>query len=363
MTTGPRTPRWTTAALVVAVVVYLGSVLTFAAADAPTGLVVVAALTQLSMLTAGAAIVLRSDVPRLGWLLVLTGPTLLYWAAVGDDAPAQGLVAGLAPSVLPLTVLPFMLAMAAFPNPRATTRLGRAVERFALVVGVGSVVLMVAWTLGWIGGAWTTYRALFDVAVIGTVGGTVANQAMTYRHRPRVEQQQVKYFALVLFVGAAQLLGFWLEIPVVVLLDPVMPGVIAVTILLAITRYRLYDIDRIVSRTVAYGFVVATLGAVFVGGVAVVSGLLPTQEQLPVALTTLAVVALFDPLRRRVTAAVDRRFDRRRYVAQQVVEDFGRAVQDVTDPAEVVERVRAVAGTTLAPATVAVWQPRTGASS
>lgn len=108
---------------------------------------------------------------------------------------------------------------------------------------------------------------------------------------------------------------------------------------------------------------VAALGAVFVGGVAAISGLLPTQDRLAVVLTTLAVMALFDPLRRRATDAVDRRFDRQRYVAQQVVEDFGRAVQDVTDPAEVVERVHAVAGRTLAPVTVAVWQPRTGASS
>ncbi len=75
------------------------------------------------------------------------------------------------------------------------------------------------------------------------------------------------------------------------------------------------------------------------------------------------VVALFDPLRRRVIAAVDRRFDRTRYVARQVVEGFGRDVQDVTDPDEIGEHVHSVVSRTVAPTTVAVWQPETGATT
>ena len=339
--------------------VYVGSVVVFATAGLPVGLVVAAAGAQLAMLSAGTAIVLRSHARRLGWLLVLTGATLLYWAA-SQEVPRDGVIAGLAHSVGPLTVLPFMLVIAAFPNPRATTRLGRGVERFAVVVGGGSVLLMVAATLGWIGGEWTAYRALFDVAVLVTVVGTIANQALTYRRRPRVEQQQVKYFALVMFVGASQLLGFWLGIPGLELLDPVMPGVISVTILLAITRYRLYEIDRFISRTLAYALVLGLLALLFVGSVTGITALVPTQDSLAVAVTTIAVVTLFDPLRRRVVDAVDRRFNRTRYVAQQVVEGFGRDVQDVTDLDEIGDRVHDVVSATLAPSTVAVWHPSAG---
>jgi hypothetical protein len=103
--------------------------------------------------------------------------------------------------------------------------------------------------------------------------------------------------------------------------------------------------------------VLGLLGLLFMGSVSTVASLLPAQDSLAVAVTTVAVVALFNPLRRRVVDVVDRRFDRTRYVARQVVTEFGREVQDVTDLDEIGHRVHAVVGRTLAPSTVAVWQP------
>ena len=344
--------------LVLAGAVYLGSVVAMAATNGPSrvALVVAAAVVQLAMLTAGAIIALRSEVPRLGWLLVVTGATLSYWSAL-QLVPSTTLQLDLANSVAPLVVVPFMLVLATFPTGRAPDRFGRAVIRFAIAGSTISVALMLAASLGLLEGGWTRYRFLFDWVVLGLVLGVTASHVRSYRARPRVEQLQLKYFTLVLVFGAVQLSLSALGVEGMDWLDSVMPGVISVTILLAITRYRLYDIDRFVSRTAAYAVVVATLALLGVGGVVVVTSLLPAQDRLAVALSTVAVVALFDPLRRRAIDVVDRRFDRTRYVARQVVDGFGRDVQDVTDVGEIADRVHAVVGRTLAPSTLAVWQP------
>lgn len=127
----------------------------------------------------------------------------------------------------------------------------------------------------------------------------------------------------------------------------------------AIAHYRLYDIDRIVSRTLAYTIVIAALSTVFAASIALLSGLVPSQDRLVVAATTVAVMALFNPVRRRVVHVVDRRFDRTRYIAAQVVETFGRAVRDDIELADVHARLHDTIIRTVAPSTVALWQPAT----
>lgn len=292
--------------------------------------------------------------------------------ARGDAAPGRWTVAGRTDaqlvwlSIIGFCPTPLLAAIVLFPTGRASTRSAQIV----LVGGVGAQVvahgLQVAAALDLIGGDWASYRTFADTGVAVTVLAALVLHVVTYRRRPRNEQLQVKYLILALFLAAISFLvnsGGVLtvveDVPqqVSAFLDVLGPGLVPVAIVLAMTRYRLYEIDRLISRTLAYALVLGLLGALFVGGVAVIAALLPTQDSLAVVLTTLAVVGLFDPLRRRVTSAVDRRFDRTRYVARQVVEDFGRQVQDVTDLDEVVDRVHAVAGTTLAPTTVAVWQP------
>ncbi|MEX1125066.1 MAG: hypothetical protein WEE53_05320, partial [Acidimicrobiia bacterium] len=97
---------------------------------------------------------------------------------------------------------------------------------------------------------------------------------------------------------------------------------VPVAIGFAILRYRLYEIDRIISRTVSYAVVVGLLGLVFFGVVTVLTSLLPAESDLAVAGSTLAVAALFNPVRRRVQGWVDRRFNRSRYDAQKVMDAF-----------------------------------------
>jgi hypothetical protein len=130
---------------------------------------------------------------------------------------------------------------------------------------------------------------------------------------------------------------------------------IPVSIAIAITRYRLYEIDRIVSRTISYLVVVGLLAAVFFGLVTAVSSLLQTQGDLAIAASTLAVAALFNPVRKRVQGWVDRRFNRSRYDAQRVMDRFAGSLQDRVDSDEVVRGWVGVVSETMQPASVAVW--------
>lgn len=130
---------------------------------------------------------------------------------------------------------------------------------------------------------------------------------------------------------------------------------------LAITRYRLYDIDRLISRTVSYALVLVVLGAMFgllVVGPTLVLGQGSGEDGPPswvVAGSTLAVFAIFSPLRRRVQGWVDRRFDRSRYDAQRVVDEFGARVRDLAHTEDIVTGVGAAVAGALAPGSIAVW--------
>jgi len=132
-------------------------------------------------------------------------------------------------------------------------------------------------------------------------------------------------------------------------------SLLPVTIGLAILRHRLYDIDRILSRTVAYAVLTTLLVATYVGIVTVVTRLVPTGNSVAVAGSTLAVAALFQPLRRRVQAAVDRRCNRARYDAARTVESFSRRLRGEVDLETVRSDLLGVVHHTMAPASVSVW--------
>lgn len=126
-------------------------------------------------------------------------------------------------------------------------------------------------------------------------------------------------------------------------------------IVIAITRYHLYDIDRVISRTVTYTIVVAVLGAVYVGAVAVLTQVSPATSDVAVAGSTLTVAALFRPLHRRVRNAVDRRFDRAHYEHALVTTDFAARVRQEVDIDMVARDLGAVVRRTMQPAAVGLW--------
>jgi hypothetical protein len=190
----------------------------------------------------------------------------------------------------------------------------------------------------------------------------VAAMVSRYRRGSWIERQQLKWFA-----AAAVLTGLGL-LSVTTLaaaigptsLPPtlVMLGLMPIAIGIAVTRYRLYDIDRIVGRTVGWAvitlFLVAVFAVLVIGLQALLAGV--TQGQtLAVAASTLAAFALFQPVRRRVQSAVDRRFDRARYDAQQTVETFAEHLRGEVDLTEIRNEMVKTVQITVKPMHEAVW--------
>ena len=123
----------------------------------------------------------------------------------------------------------------------------------------------------------------------------------------------------------------------------------------AILRYRLYDLDRIISRTLAWGLLTLLLGLGYAGVVLGLGRLLPEGSSLVVAAATLTVAALFQPLRRRVQGAVDRRFNRRRHDAARIIEGFGARLRDQVDLDAVGGELLAVVDQTMQPTRASLW--------
>ncbi|MDX1450538.1 MAG: hypothetical protein R3246_15935, partial [Acidimicrobiia bacterium] len=126
-------------------------------------------------------------------------------------------------------------------------------------------------------------------------------------------------------------------------------------IVASVMRYRLYEIDRVVSRTVTYVLTVGVLGVVYLGSVVALRGLLPFEGSIPVALSTLAVAFLFLPLARRVQSVVDRRFFRSRYDAEAVIVAFATELRSTLDPEAAVARAESVVAATFEAEMVDVW--------
>ena len=184
-----------------------------------------------------------------------------------------------------------------------------------------------------------------------------------------IERQQIKWFA---YATAAAVMGLVLaeiipdviDVPlwferignaIFLLLIPAIP----ISMGIAILRYRLYDIDVIINRTLVYGSLTAILVAVYFGGIVLLQRffiLLTGQEStLAVVASTLAIAALFVPLRRRVQAFVDRRFYRRKYDARKTLEAFSAKLRDETDLQALNNELVGVVRETMSPAHVSVW--------
>lgn len=204
-----------------------------------------------------------------------------------------------------------------------------------------------------------TAQWVFMVLLLACVVGSVVALTMRFRVSSGVQRQQLKWLASAgLLVGLAWMPAVILEQYVGEAL-PILIGQFFVLIPLAIgfsvIRYRLYEIDRIISRTVSYGVVVAVLAGVFLGAVTVLSSFLPAESDLAIAGSTLSVAALFNPLRRRVQGWVDRRFNRSRYNAHRVADEFAGSLQHRVDPDEVLEGWVEAVEKTMQPAAVGAW--------
>jgi uncharacterized membrane protein YhaH (DUF805 family) len=330
----------------------------------------------------GGLIVIRREGHPTGWLLVLIGLAVMF---------ADGL-AGL-PGVSPLLAdwvaswgwaLVFCLFAAltlTFPSghlPAGSSAWARAGRAATWVLPILLVATAVTETLGGAESSsetvnpigflpeWLGYVALLGIVAI-LLGGAIS---LVIKRRRAVGAERAQFtlvvFAFVLLTTTVVLTflyifvsigvgagdpgnAAWGPVFVMMVLFPLSFGV-------AVLHYRLYEIDRIVSRTVSYALVVGLLAGAFLGVVALMSSLLPTESSdLAVAGSTLMVAALFNPLRRRVQGGVDRRFNRQRYDAQRIMDGFAVSLRDRVDPEDVMTGWVDVVSSTMQPDSVGMW--------
>lgn len=217
-----------------------------------------------------------------------------------------------------------------------------------------------------------TVPTLLGFGIAAVFLAVVLDAVIRYRRARGVERKQFRWFVLalglfpVLFVAALVLQGAGLGaerwgIDTVAFAFVISLNGLAAAIGVAVTRYRLFDIDRAVSRTVAYAILTAVLVGVYVGGVlgigAVLRGLGVQGGDLVVAVSTLAVAALFQPVRHRVQAQVDRRFNRERYDGLRTVDAFGHRLRDELHIDALAGELGRTVRATVGPSSVALWIP------
>jgi hypothetical protein len=205
-------------------------------------------------------------------------------------------------------------------------------------------------------------QTVSGLSIVPAAGLGVAAILVRFRRSHGDERQQLKWF-LAAMVPAAVLLPLSLSelgthIPLIGLLSVATLPVVGMSVAVAILRYRLYDIDRIISRTIAYAIVSGILAIVFGAMIVFLSAALSTFAQgqtIAVAASTLVAIAVFQPLLRRVRVEVDRRFDRTHYDAERTVAKFADRLRDEVDLANLSSDLDATIREAVAPRSLGIW--------
>jgi hypothetical protein len=300
----------------------------------------------------------------------------------GGVRPGAGLAAWVGEMPWGLLWALFVVFVLLFPNGQPLSPRWGVLTRF--VGGVGATSLLLYAVMLWplrdqivlydvreeeIRGVFALLPLAFLVTGLCLLAAAVGF-ALRYRRSVGAERAQLKWFAFACVLSPLILLepllrdGFGIRVgawgsatPIGILAIPVAAGV-------AILRYRLYDIDRVISRTVSYALITGVLIGVYAGGVFLLSPVvagLGGGSELAVAAATLAVAGAFGPVRRRVQGAVDRRFNRARYDAQQLVEAFQHRLRDEVDLGELHAVLVDTVDQTVEPAHASLWLRPAGA--
>jgi hypothetical protein len=347
-------------------------------------------LATLSATTVGALLASRRPRHPVGWLLLGLGlPVALSGVATGYAN--YGLMAR--PGSLPaadwaavyhgvsilgaLTCLQFVLLLTptgSLPSPRW--------RWWAWFLGGAAVVALVSSLLLPLD---PPYQAVPNPLVVPALAGLLrpvggvawiltalgppvaaASLLLRFRRARGVERQQLRWLALAAALAAAVVVVTALALALGLVDDSgdeVLLGWVSAVVLglmplatgAAILRYRLYDLDRIVSRTLGYGLLTLVLGGGYALVVLGLGQLLGRDSSLAVAGATLAVAALFQPARRRVQAVVDQRFNRRRHDAARIIEGFGARLRDQVDLDTLTTDLLAVVDQTIQPTQASLW--------
>jgi len=347
-------------------------------------------LLPLPFAAVGTLIAARRPGHRIGWLLLggslaiasaqLTWSYVSYSLRSGAPLPGSAVVGWIGNWVPWPALAAFALLMLLFPDGQLPSPRWRPVG-WAMVAWCAVIMVFLALYPGLIstpeldnpfglsGDAGEAMRRLQASPIIPLVTiplflASASAPLVRFRHARAEQRQQLKWFAYA--VG--------LLVGVILLSGPLLPGWandlsgivivvavwgIAAAIGIAVLRYRLYDIDQIINRTLVYGLLTALLGGVYAGTVLVLGQVFGgIGAQLPswaVAGTTLAVAALFQPARRRIQAVVDRRFNRRKYDAAKTVEAFSARLRDEVDLDALTAELLVVVDQTIQPTRALLW--------
>jgi len=335
----------------------------------------------------GALIATRRPENAIGWLFVAIGlcqGITLASAAYADYAlfagratlPAGAWAAWVAAGIDIVFIIGIFMLVLLFPSGRPPSPRWRWVLAALLAGGLGltlSTLLRTGHVFeplpvenpAGLEGAGTLLDVVGGIGALLLVPAatvTLLGAVVRFRRSRGVERQQFKWFALAVSVLFACFLltTFGVLGDVSYALIGLAFAGIPVSVGIAILRYRLYDIDRVISRALVYAALTAILGAAYVGlvlaGQAVFASFAGGGD-LAIAVSTLAVAALFLPLRARVQRFVDRRFYRRRYDAQRTLEAFGARLREHVELDGLRRDLDGVVRETMQPAHVALWLP------
>jgi len=333
--------------------------------------------------TIGLVLSLRRPANPIGWLYAAAG--LVWSLAIPGDSWLYQLVAEHRPLPLaaqvaavfgefswaPATVLGVTLPALVVPDGRLRSRRWRPVAATSMVAAVLVVVggglapaqledLPIANPFGLAGPAGAVAGLLANVGTLLWVATMVASLAcvvVRFRSSRGVERQQLRWVAAGAAAAVAGLLG-GAAVPQGTVLSGVLYSsvlFIPLAVAVAVLRYRLWDLDRLVSRTVTYAVVTALLVVPYLLIVPAAGRLVGGSGSLAVAAATLAAAAVFQPLRRRVQDLVDRRFNRRRYDAARTVEGFAAHLRDQVDLDALRAELLAVVDQTMQPVGASLW--------
>ena len=352
-------------------------------------------LVFMSFATVGALVASRQPANLIGWIfcalglfLPLAGASEEYalYALVTqpDSLPGGEVMAWLAAwfaGAINFAMLAFVLLL--FPDGRLLSRRWR----FVVWVNLIAILLIFAWNFEpgqiesvgllkvanpfGVAGAGTLLQALgelgFFLVLAVAIAGAISLVIRFSRSRGD-ERQQIKWFVFAgaVFCAVLAVAPVLWTLPLSPATEWIWPtlfllglGTIPAATGIAIFKYHLYDIDFLINRTLVYSALTATLVLVYVGSVVSLQGafraLTGQESQLAIVASTLAVAALFTPLRRRVQSFIDRRFYRSKYDARKTLEDFSAKLRDETDLDALRENLVGVVRETMQPAHISLW--------
>jgi hypothetical protein len=336
---------------------------------------------------AGQVIATRHPTNAIGWLCLavstsaalgrLSGAYAAYWLATGAGSDGLGQAAAWYGTIswIPFILVPATFLLLVFPDGHLLTARWRPLAWCAVFGIAGALVATglnpgpledypeIANPYGVESPLLTVLNVLSSLACFVGLLGSAISMFLRFRRASGEQRQQMKWIALagalvavtiVLAILSFDLIGAAATNVAIMLSVLTLPVATAIAIL----RYRLYDIDVVINRTLVYGSLTAILGATYVGSVLVLQLALSGLTQgsgLAVAASTLAVAALFRPARARIQQAVDRRFFRSRFDVARTIESFGARLRDEVDLSALSADLQAVVVETMRPDHVSLW--------